>query len=170
MYIFLLNVFLLQTCTICKFLNQECHVTGQHTSKKVPFQSSSGRMEDKQEGGTQCQHIPVHSGRRALPDHRRIHPLFSCSQSLLVGPADENEGLWHQHTHYVRRTSSNVRVLFLDLMWSTVGALRSICLQVCTVESAPTRERGFQLQHTTGFGVRRCHIYFILVLNDPCTN
>lgn len=58
-------------------------------------------METEQEGGPECQLVPVHAGGSALPHPRGIHPLLPCAEGLLEGPPVENEGLWHQHTHHV---------------------------------------------------------------------
>lgn len=116
-------------------------------------QHASRATKDEQEGGPECQLLPVHSGRRAVPHPRRVCPLFPCSQGLLEGPAPENEGLWHQHPHYVGKLpwmcfASQARSTF----WIWTNSV--ISLQVCAVESAPTRERGFQLPHAAGFRVR----------------
>lgn len=72
------------------------------TSKlQLLSQHASRGTENEQEGGSECQLVPVHPGGRALPHHRGIHPLFPCAQGLLEGPPDEDEGLWNQHPHDV---------------------------------------------------------------------
>lgn len=117
-------------------------------------QHASRGTEDEQEGRPERQLLPAHPGERALPHPRGIHPLFPCSKGLLEGSADENEGLWHQHPHYVGQFPMNVFYATSSFKLLNIIKLNNF-FQVCTMESAPARERGFQLPHAAGFRVSR---------------
>lgn len=160
------NLFLL-LCWVCQHKTsansyQECHVVYSSTIAYVQWgcdtnklqllsQHASRGTENEQESGSECQLVPVHPGGRALRHHRGIHPLFPCAQGLLEGPPDENEGLWNQHPHNVGKLLWMCFVLCHRL---NVNREHLASLQICAVESAPARERGFQLPHTAGFRVR----------------
>ena len=77
-----------------------------HTSCFVFQVSACREKEDPCWTGTGCQLLPVHSGGKALSHPGRLHPLLPCPQSPLGRPAVEDEGLWSQHSHHVRHTSS----------------------------------------------------------------
>lgn len=62
-------------------------------------ESSSKKNEPR--GRSEGQLISVHSGGKALPHPGGLHPLLPCPQSLLGGPAAEDESLWPQYTYNV---------------------------------------------------------------------
>lgn len=100
---------------------------------------ASGGTEDEQEGGPECQRVPVHPGGRALSGPWGIRPLFPRAQGLLERPPDEDEGLWHQHPHDV--WEQRLWMCFVSPEWHeclTSCVFAGTCRGVCT-----SRREGF---------------------------
>lgn len=146
-----------KACHAMWIIQAQCTILCVFDTNTTPLQLAIRGTKDEQESWSQRQLVPVHPGGRAFPHPRGIHPLFPCAQGLLEGPPDENEGLWYQYSHHVRK------LLWICFVSEALPPVQrswrlAVTLQIRSVESTPARERGLQLPHTAGFRVSRVNL------------